>query len=303
MSTAIITCGGIGDVLESVKAGVVHMAHNQEPVDIYINSHQEIIDFVQKCTYFPAFPCPERTNSFKDVENPLNLPPLFLDSLFEKYDSVYSCFPDSLGQAPFAFPWFKFVKSYKEFLKTKVDIRTEHFFRYAAINSDTKNIFIHATSITMEKNYDLSKLQKLVNLFNKTNYNLIIARTSTWKGAQLPFFCQGKFYDMVDRPIGEVVDVMDKCDYFVGIDSGLAHISYHLGLPRLVLQQHFGQPFHISRYHEDVTDDLPLGVEPEHIFNRVMLNLRDPLTQAIPAYIAIPYTANTKQLLYKKYYD
>jgi hypothetical protein len=301
MSCAIITSGGIGDCLESLKAASLYQLHNDEPVEIYVNSHQEIVDFINKCTYFPALRCPERKNNFNDAENPLNLPKEFLDGLFKEFSSVYSCFPDSLGTAPFDFPWFRFVKSYKEFIRTKVHFRPPTI--SPAINPDTKNIFIHATSITPEKNYSLSSLQSLVSLLNSLNCNIIICRASQWKGEKLPFFCKGKFYDLVDRPIEEAVSTLQRSDYFIGIDSSFAHIAYHLGIPRLVLQQHFNQPFHLARYHEDVTDDIPLNIGPEQIFNRVALNLREPYTMAIPAYLNIPHNVNTKQLLYRKYYD
>lgn len=302
MSCAIISTGGIGDTLLALSAATRYQRHNDEPIDIYVNSHQEILDFVNKCTYFRAFPCPERKNQFQDPENPLNLPKEFLDKLFKEYGLVYSCFPDSLGRAPFDFPWFKYVKSYKEFLRTKVHIKTQNG-KSPAINPNTKNIFLHATSVTMEKNYSLSALQNLVTMLNTTNYNVIICRTSSWKGTQLPFFCKGNFYDMVDRPIEEAVSTLASSDYFIGIDSSFAHLAYHLEVPRLVLHQHFNQPFHISRYHEDTGDDLPLNTSPEQIFNRVVLNIKQPYTLVIPSYLNIPHNVNAKQLLYGKYYD
>jgi ADP-heptose:LPS heptosyltransferase len=154
----------------------------------------------------------------------------------------------------------------------------------------------------MEKNYPLPALQELINKLNGTNYNVIISRTSSWKGTPLPFFLQGKYYDLVDRPIKEVMNVLNCCDYFIGIDSAFSHIAYHLNKPRMVLQYN-QNPYHVVRYHENLNHDLPLNVSPDHIFNRVMLNLKDPLTQALPAYMNIPYQTNTKQLLFKKYYD
>lgn len=308
MQAAIITTGGIGDVLHGLIAATLwfdkHSKWCTQAVSphIYVNSHQEIVDFINKCTYFKAYPCPARVNNFRDAENPLNLPSGFIDNLFNSYNNVYSCFPDALGQAAFSFPWFQYVKSYKGFLQTKIRIKTQENFIHEAINKNTKNIFIHPTSVTFQKNYPLMALQELINKLNSSNYNVIISRTSQWKGTQLPFFLQGKYYDLVDRPIEDVVNVMNNCDYFVGIDSGLSHIAYHLGLPRLVLQ-YDNNPYHIARYHEDVTDDLPLSSSPEQIFNRIMLNVRDPLTYSLPAYMQIPYNFNTKQLLYKKYYD
>jgi hypothetical protein len=304
MSVAIITAGGIGDCLMAVQAATLYQSINLEPVEIWVNSHQEIVDFINKCTYFPAFKCPEHHNKFHDPENPLNLPKDFLDGLFTKHTNVWSAFPDSLGQCAFAFPWYRFCKNYKAFLRTKIHVKQyPRSFENLALNPDTKNIFIHATSITLEKNYQMTKLQKLVNMLNTTNYNVIICRTSEWKGTPLPFFCQGKYYDLVDEPIDKVIYTLRKSDYFIGIDSGPAHVAYHLDVPRIVLHNNFNIPMHLVRYHEDSSDDLPLNVEPEVIFNRVMLNLKDPLTYAIPSYLTIPHNANTKQLLFKKYYD
>lgn len=299
MSCAFIVTGGLGDALLGLIAPTLYQLHNEEPIRIFVNSHQEIVDFINKCTYFQAEKCPERTGGFADPENPLNLPPEFLEKLHKDYDHVYSCFPDALGQAPFAFPWFKYAKSYKDFMRTKVHMKVNQLFT----PRNTKIVFIHATSVTLEKNYPLTKLQRLMDMFNKTHYAVELARTSSWKGAPLPFFCMGVYKDIVDRPIEEVVSLMAQADYFIGIDSGLAHIAYHLGLPRVVLQQHFNQPFHLARYHQDPTDDLPLDIPPEVIFTRAMLNIKDPITQAIPAYLNLPPNVNTKQLLYKKYYD
>lgn len=315
MKSAFITAGGIGDTLQTLQAATLFYDKNIEkfqinptslPVprrpDIYVNSHQEIVDFVNKCTYFSAYSCPERVGGFKDSENPLNLKTDFLDELHKKYDKVFAVTPDFLFQAPLSFPWFEYCKSYKRFMQTQVYTKTQDDFCHDAINPNTKNIFFNFTSVTLEKNYSLPFVQKIIDLFNKTSYNIIIARTSNWKGTPIPFFAQGRFYDLVDKPIEEVMGVLNKCDYFCGIDSAFSHISYHLGLPRLILQYQYNQPFHIVRYQNDTTDCIPLNVPPEQVFNRIMLNLRDPITQALPQF-NIPYQTNTKQLLFKKYYD
>lgn len=312
MNAAFIGSGGIGDVLQTLIAATLFRNRyagygmgslDRGGVQIYINSHKEIYDFVKKCTDFEVFQCPERGVAFPDTENSLNLPQDFLDNLFKKYDKVYAVTPDFLFQAPFSFPWFHYCKSYKRFLQIPVQLQTDYKFKHEAINPNTKNVFLNMTSVTMEKNYSFPALQKLVDFFAKSNYNVIIARISNWKGTPIPFLLQGKFYDLVDRPIDEVVNILNKCDYFCGIDSGFSHIAYHLGLPRLILQYQFNQPFHIARYQNDTTDCIPLNSTPETIFNRIMLNLRDPITEAIPAQFNIPYQTNTKQLLYKKYYD
>jgi len=300
MSCAIITCGGIGDVCQALSAATLFEAEHNRKADIYVNSHIEILDFIKKCTYFNVFQCPSRTNEYKDPENPLNLPKTFLDNLINEYDAVYSCWPDSLTLAWHAFPWKDYVRTYKAFMQTKVSLKANENFKHEAIKPNTKNIFIHVTSITMEKNYPLPKLQALVNLFNKVGYNIIIARTSQWKGSPLPFFCQGNYIDLVDRPLEETINILNKCDYFIGIDSAYAHISFHLQIPRIVLQQRYQTPYHIIRYHETCEDDMPLESPLESIFNRVMLNLTEPLTSAIPAYVQIPYQADMRNLLIKK---
>lgn len=300
MSSAFIVTGGLGDSLLGLCAPTHWQMHNDEPIKIYVNSHQEICDFVEKCTYFDAEMCPARTGGFPDPENPLNLPPEFLDQLHKEHEHVWSSFPDSLGQAPFGFPWFQYVRSYKEYMRTKVSLRCGTVKSPAQTK---KHIFLHMTSVTLEKNYSLTKLQTLVNIFNQTNYEVVIARTSQWKGTPLPFFCTGKYIDLVDQPIERICMEIRDSDYFVGIDSSMAHIAYHIGIPRIVLQQHHNSPFHLVRYHEDVCDDMSLESSPEQIANRVLLNLKDPLTENIPAYLSIPANVSTKQLLYKKYYD
>lgn len=293
---AIIVTGGIGDVLVGLQAG---MLIGPEKCHIFVNSHKEILDFVQKCTYFHVLPCPERQPLLPDAENPLNLPRQFLKGLHQDYQKVYSCFPDGLGLNPFAFPWYQYVKSYKEFLRVKIPIKVNVLDHG---NAPPINVFCNFTSVTLEKNWPLPKVQKFVDFLNKTRYNVIIARTSGWKGVQIPFFCVGKYYDLVDLPIETVVNALAKCNYFVGIDSGLAHIAYHLGIPRVVLQRHFNTPWHIVRWQNETDCCLPLEAGAEMVLDRLMLNLRNPITVAIPSNISVPALVNAKQMLIQKYY-
>jgi hypothetical protein len=302
MSLALITAGGIGDSLFAVQCAALYEYHNDGPIHIYVNSHQEIVDFINGCTFYKGIRCPDRVNKLPDPENPLCLPKEFLDQLYSNYDEVYSAFPDALGQAPFSFPWFRYTKAYKNVLKTKIHVKTG-ILNCDTIDKNTKNVFLNLNSITIEKNYPLTEIQKLVNILNQTEYNVIIARCSSWKGQPLPFFCQGKYCDLVDKSIDEVVSTMSHCDYFCGIDSGLSHVAYHLDIPRIVLHQQYNQPFHLARYHEDVMEDMPLNSSAEQIAHRIILNLRDSVTTALPTYFNIPCLTNTKQLLFKKYYD
>lgn len=303
MKAAFIVTGGIGDFLLSTPS-IVSWKNNHpfDDLDIYVNSHKELLDFILKCTDFNAFICPPRLNVLKDPESPLNLGTHFLDSLFKKYEEVYSLCPDSLGQMPFSFPWFKYSSNYEDFTLLKCPLKLFNKFNHTALNPDTKNILIHATSVTFEKNLSTPVLQKLVDLFSTTNYNLIIVRTSTWQGTPIPFMVKGKFHDVVDQSIEITANLVANSDYVVSIDSAISHLAYHLSKPRLIL--HYNQhPIHLVRYHSLISQELSINTPPEQIFNRVMLNIRDPITQKIPASLNIPYQTNTKQLLYKKYYD
>lgn len=303
MKAAFIITGGIGDFLLSSPA--IISWKNRVPLDnfkIYVNSHKELLNFINECTPFHAFPCPTRLNVLKEPENPLNLGIDFLDELFQENDKVYALCPDSLGQMPFAFPWYDYDSNYEDFSLLKCPISFYNNFTHEALNQNTKNILIHATSVTFDKNLPMPALQKLIDLFAQTNYNVIITRTSQWQGTPIPFMVQGKFHDIVDQPISRLVNFVAHSDYVISIDSAISHLAYHLNKPRLTLNynQH---PLHLVRYHTLISQELTTNTSPEQIFNRVMLNLRDPITQKIPASLNIPYQTSTKQLLYKKYYD
>jgi len=303
---AIIVCGGIGDVLYGLRAATIlkNIPHKEESdvgIDIFVNSHSEITDFINTCTEFKAKQCPERDNLMPEPENPLNLPMEFIDQLYKDYNMVFACFPDGLGLNPFAFPWYAFCRTYKDFLRTrvKITIPTE------VLNAESvsgRAVFIHANSVTPQKNWPLSELNKLIGMFNGTNFHPVVARLSRWKGEPIPFYCAGNFTDLCDKPIVNVLAHLLFAKHAICIDSGLAHCAYHLGVPRTVLQQHFQQPFHMVRWQEDTSDMIPLGATAEQIFNRVMLTIKEPMAYMIPPYLAIPANVNKKQLFAQKYY-
>lgn len=296
MKTAIIGVGGLGDILRVAQAATLIGG-----ATIYVNSHKEVYDFCDKSLFFPAKECPKRNAFFKESEHPLNLPKEFIDELFSSYSNVYFAAPDDLGTASLSFPWFKYVDSYKDYVRIKVPIRVHPVIN--PIPKVRKRIFIHATTVTMEKNYSLTYLQALVDLLNKTPYEIVIARTSKWKGTELPFYLEGKYIELVDRPIEECIYYLNSSDYFFGVDSSFSHVAYHLNLPRLIVLNNYHNPIHICRWQEDISDTLPLDAQPEMVFNRIMLGMKDPITQTLPTFFNIPHTVNTKQLLYKKYYD
>ncbi len=300
MNAAFIVTGGLGDFLLSSPA-IVHWHLKGHVAHVHVNSHNELFDFVKKSTLFKAFKCPKRLSVLKEPENPLNLGTAYLDTLFREYDRVYALCPDGLGQMPFAFPWFDYVSNYEDFTLTKMPILHSND-KPEAINPDKKNVLIHATSVTLEKNIPFPTLQRLVDLFGQTDYNLIITRTSEWQGTPIPFFVNGKFVDVVNQPITELVKLVAHADYVISIDSAVSHLAYHLSRPRLNLAYN-QNPFHLVRYHTNIAQELSIHNSAEQIFNRVMLNMRDPITQKIPASVNIPYQTSTKQLLFKQYYD
>ena len=247
--------------------------------------------FVKAAGKHPVIVMPARDEVFKpykylleDRFKVIQAPENYADNLLHIPNDIelYFVYPDGLYQGKFPF-------NYQKYNTNPQLIRSTRILTHQYIPKG-KNIYLGLISST--PGYSYQNAPKLAEELAVAlpDYTFHLATVSKWSNTKI------NLGDLSGLPANVIIyrdddfcnqiDILKTCEYCVTLDSGISHISWNLGMPRLLLDSRFGLGRHsvpwIVRWFEDINEHIRIESSPEDIAQLVRTNIKIPQTTLLP---------------------
>jgi hypothetical protein len=200
-----------------------------------------------------------------------------LDKIKEDYglsDETYYVIPDLLYRNPLAFDWRKYRVSPQTIKATR--LLTHKW-------EPQKRIYVGLSS--SHPDYQFKSIDVLLRALavNFPDYEIFFPNLPSWNGKQLDdhlgntdypsnVICDGNCI------ASETVEKLRTSAYSIFVDNGFSHLAYQFGVPRLVLDHHYGNPAFEARWRENNEDYIPYTEKLEEILSIIFNNIHHPET-------------------------
>lgn len=297
MSKKILIIGshGVGDCLLSIQCAYF-LRLKGISVDIKISARNEIFNVLKEL--FPDFNINQIHERYGE-DNKILHNNLLLEEVTKGYNEFYYIIPDLLYRNPYAFDFKKYnttpeiIRSIRTLLKEKTESEKIiycglNMFLESRMHPDIKGL--------------LNKLAEIL-----PDYNVYFPHITKWNNKELIY--KDNFENMEKNVIidtrnnfSESLKVLKKSQYFICGDNGVSHISYHLGINGILLDDFCNNMKWISRWRDDAGySSIPLSTSPLNIARIVKTNLEIPQTTLLPRRILLsnPDMDWSQELLFK----
>lgn len=277
---SIICAHGIGDAILGMQCASFVDLHGDEFCEVIACCRDEVFN-VLRCAfgedYYPRLiQHPEKEKWGEDnwiLKNPGEL------EKCKSLEKVYYVIPDLLHRNPFAFDWRRYKVSPQTIKSTR--LLTDRW-------EPKKRIYVGLAS--SHPDYQFSKLPELLYALgaNFPDYEIYYPNLQRWNGKPLPYGALTPIEKYPDNVVIDsecvtenVVEKLRTSDYGIFVDNGFSHLAYQIGVPRLVLDHHYGNILFESRWRENNEDYIPYTEKIDEILSVVYNNLTEPATLLI----------------------
>jgi hypothetical protein len=200
-----------------------------------------------------------------------------VEEIKNKYDAEYITYniPQLLFQNPMALKCDLIGTS--PFLIKKIRLLTDKFL--------LKENIIYCALTSSANKYIRNDLKEIITKVAEKvpNYTVYFPYLKKWVETITYNFDQKDSFPpnvVIDDnpPFINSLDVLVKSKYCLTVDNGPSHIAYHLGIPRLLLDQEFARVAHLIRWKQDYEECVPFNLSPEEISSVVYNNIYYPFT-------------------------
>lgn len=281
MNICLVSGDGIGGQLLAFQCGKLLKDKNHS-VTILVSARDEVfnpINFLFGKDY-NIIQIPENYQtdllSFKDLHYSV------LQLVNRKFDEIYIVYPDLLFQHPRSFDFKRFGLNLQEIVKTKLlqNQRKSENIIYCALNTSTPEYkYPHVFNLVYGLAGDLP------------NYQIYFNNITKWAGKDIN---NGNFEKLPknvlyfeNQDFNESLEYLKKSCYCVCLDNGISHISYSMGVPRLLLDfRADSKPdnlmFRVRWREEDLFESVNLNIPFYTVAAIVKINLEIPQTSLLP---------------------
>ena len=295
----IIGCGGIGDLILSQQCGHL-ISQGYDPkrplVYFYYPVRDEVFRVIQYLFPLNSHQISEeydRGNNFEKDEK--------YRDMFKKdhpyLDIVYWVVPDLLFVNNYAFNYKKYNIDIQTIKSTRVLLNS----RYPAQK------IIYCALATSTPNYHYPYLRQLfIDLAGALpSHTIYFPNITKWGGKELSFGdltnLPSNIYIHDNPDFIESLEVLKKSEYCICTCNGTSHISYHLGIPRLILDPQFERPAWVARWKENESECIDRLIDPGTIARIVKTNIEMPQTSLIDRKYLLYDQDWERVLMLKKY--
>jgi hypothetical protein len=296
MNIAMIGCGGIGDCLLSYQCGY-HAETLGHEIWYFHPVRNEVFRVLNHI--FPN--CKQIDESYDEgnnFEKDVRVRAKFMKE-YQNFDVYYWVVPDLLFNNDYTFPYWQFDIHPQTIKQTRV---LTHKWK-----KDIYNPIIYCALATSTPNYDYPYLrQLLIDLAGSlSSHTIYFPNITKWGDKEL------SFGDLTNLPSNVWIDdnpdfldslkVLKRSEYCISTCNGVSHLSYHLGIPRLILDPQFGKPAWISRWKEQENECIDRLTDPGTVARIVRTNIEMPQTTLIDRKYLLYDQDWERVLMLKKY--
>jgi hypothetical protein len=293
---SICCVGGIGDTLLGRQCGYFAERAGDE-VSFFYPVREEIFRVIKH--FFPnSIQIGEAFDSGNNFEKDITYRNQFRDLHLNKdYDqTIYWVVPDLLFANDHAFDYKKY----------NIDIQTIKSTKVLLNQRKPIEKIVYCALATSTPNYEYPYIRYfLKDLSDRLpDYKIYFPYVSNWSGKSL------NFGDLTGLPKNvwvhenpdflESIEILKKSCYCVCSCNGPSHISYHLGIPRLILDPQFMRPAWVARWKENESECVDRHIDPDTASYIVATNIRIPQTTLIDRKFLLNKTIDWKQALFLK---
>lgn len=275
MSKNLIIGGhGIGDSIFSLQCGEAARGLFGDLFDYKLATRNEVFGPID---YF-----------FKDL-NPTQLPEELgtnnsiltnnlIDSFKESYDNIYYVIPDLLFRNPYHFDFKKFNLAPHVIKQTRLSLKQW---------SPKKKIYLGVVTMAAHHRYPAIKPLIVTLAKRLPDHEIYFPNVKKWGGEDLDW---GDFSSVPDNvfihenpDFNESLDHLKESCFGIFADNGPSHFAYHLGMPRIILDNFMGNPMWISRWREDPSESVPMDTNVLDLASIVESHIIHPQCSLIPS--------------------
>lgn len=300
MDSVIFTSGGIGDQILGLQCAFA--AKRQRPeldIEVIACARDEVYGPLKYLFHDAGILITQHKD--KELWGQNNWIVHNQDALKEyPHPNKYYVTPDLLFRGPLAFDYTRF----------NLDINVIREMRCLTWKRRKTKKLIYLGLNTSTPEYKYPHIRELIYWLSVAlpDHTIYFNDLDNWAGHTLDNNALGEYNDNVryvrNEDFYNSLDILMESRYVVCLDNGISHISYQLGIPRLLLSKRLDSRglMWLARWYPTLSDCLPYDVSPLNIAHLVKTNVETPQTTLVPRNVVVGHhMANWAQALGFKY--